>query len=213
MDSAKEIARDMLEAVNINGDGFLGAVGKGLISLPVSLGYMGYDFIDTGHRRENQNDKFRMARLVEKGIFSRDIIGKIISICLEDFVSRINVEKIGSIVKNVSGDLAGRMAFAELTGVKLGEALVSRGLAAFFAGSFAGLLLSVGAETSRAIYTSRFLKDRNPVLHDKLKAQGDLDLLYFLVEDIVRPFERACIVTDRNSAEFDRICEYFFGGL
>ncbi|HDQ6722227.1 TPA: hypothetical protein QBF63_005852, partial [Escherichia coli O146:H21] len=121
MDSAKEIARDMLEAVNINGDGFLGAVGKGLISLPVSLGYMGYDFIDTGHRRENQNDKFRMARLVEKGIFSRDIIGKIISICLEDFVSRINMEKTGSIVKNVSGDLAGRMAFAELTGVKLGE--------------------------------------------------------------------------------------------
>ncbi|EKQ7016300.1 hypothetical protein P6C57_005119, partial [Escherichia coli] len=98
MDSAKEIARDMLESVNINGDGFLGAVGKGLISLPVSLGYMGYDFTDTGHRRENQDDKFRMARLVEKGIFSRDIIGKIISICLEDFVSRINMEKIGSIV-------------------------------------------------------------------------------------------------------------------
>ncbi|MDW9215424.1 hypothetical protein SE957_19600 [Escherichia coli] len=36
-----------------------------------------------------------------------------------------------------------------------------------------------------------------------------MDLLYFLVEDIVRPFERACIVADRNSAEFDRICEYF----
>lgn len=28
MDSAKEIARDMLEAVNINGDGFLGPSGR-----------------------------------------------------------------------------------------------------------------------------------------------------------------------------------------
>ncbi len=48
------------------------------------------------------------------------------------------MEKIGSIVKNVSGDLAGRMAFAELTGVKLGEALVSRGLAAFLQGVLPG---------------------------------------------------------------------------
>jgi hypothetical protein len=83
----------------------------------------------------------------------------------------------------------------------------------FFAGSLAGLLLSVGAETSRAIYTSRYLKRRNPVLHDKLQNLGDLDLLYFLVEDIVKPFETACMVGDKNPAEFNKICEYFFGGL
>ncbi|HHG0536373.1 hypothetical protein LNM64_06295 [Klebsiella pneumoniae] len=82
-----------------------------------------------------------------------------------------------------------------------------------FAGSLAGLLLSVGAETSRAIYTSRYLKRRNPVLHDKLQNLGDLDLLYFLVEDIVKPFETACMVGDKNPAEFNKICEYFFGGL
>ncbi|MBW8248848.1 hypothetical protein [Enterobacter mori] len=213
MDSAKEIARDMLEAINIKGDGFLGVVGKGIISLPVSLGYMGYDFIDTEHRRENQDDKFRMARLVKKGIFNRDVIEVIINASLEGFVSRVNLEKIGSIVKNVSGNLAGKMAFAELTGVKLGEAIASRGVTAFFAGSFAGLLLSVGAETSRAIYTSRFLKDRNPVLHEKLKAQGDLDLLYFLVEDIVKPFEKACEISNTDSEKFNQICKHFFGGL
>ncbi|HBR3952473.1 TPA: hypothetical protein RRI81_001241 [Klebsiella pneumoniae] len=85
-----------------------------------------------------------------------------------------------------------------------------------FAGSLAGLLLSVGAETSRAIYTSRYLKRRNPVLHDKLQNLQnlrDLDLLYFLVEDIVKPFETARMVGDKNSAEFNKICEYFFGGL
>ncbi|MHC9495856.1 hypothetical protein [Klebsiella pneumoniae] len=62
-------------------------------------------------------------------------------------------------------------------------------------------------------YTSRYLKRRNPVLHDKLQNLGDLDLLYFLVEDIVKPFETACMVSDKNPAEFNKICEYFFGGL
>ncbi|MDQ6191217.1 hypothetical protein M3O75_12115 [Klebsiella pneumoniae] len=83
----------------------------------------------------------------------------------------------------------------------------------FFAGGLAGLLLSVGAETSRAIYTSQYLKRRNPVLHDKLQNLGDLDLLYFHVEDIVKPFETACMASDKNPAEFNKICEYFFGGL
>ncbi|HHQ5685661.1 hypothetical protein [Klebsiella quasipneumoniae] len=105
------------------------------------------------------------------------------------------------------------MAFTELTGVKLGEAIASRGVSAFFAGSLAGLLLSVGAETSRAINTSRYLKRRNPVLHDKLQNLGDLDLLYFLVEDIVKPFETTCMVGDKNPAEFNKICKHFFGGL
>ncbi|MBY8428216.1 hypothetical protein AAGO69_01830, partial [Klebsiella pneumoniae] len=54
---------------------------------------------------------------------------------------------------------------------------------------------------------------RNPVLHDKLQNLGDLDLLYFLVEDIVKSFETACMVSDKNPAEFNKICEYFFGGL
>ncbi|MEX9251134.1 hypothetical protein [Pseudenterobacter timonensis] len=213
MDSAKEIARDMLEAINIDGSGFWGAVAKGFISFPVSLGYMGYDFIDTEHRRKNLDDKFRLARLIKKGIFNHNIIEQVIRVSLEDFVARVNIEKTAAIVKNASGSFAGKMAFTELTGVKLGEVIASRGMSAFFAGSLAGLLLSIGAESSRAIYTSRNLEDRNPILHNKLQYMGDLDLLYFLVEDIVKPFETACMVGDKNPAEFDKICEYFFGGL
>jgi hypothetical protein len=213
MDSAKEIAKDMLDAINIDGTGFWGAIGKGIISFPVSLGYLGYDFIDTEHRKYNLDDKFRLARLVNKGVFNHKIIEQVIKASLEDFISRIDAEKISSIVKNVSGSFMGKMAFTELTGVKLGEAIVSRGVSAFFAGSMAGLLLSIGAETSRAIYTSRNLEDRNPILHKKLQRLGDLDLLYFMVEDIIEPFETACEVGDRDSAEFDKICHYFFGGL
>jgi len=213
MDSAKEIAREMLEAINVDGSGFFGAIAKGVVSLPVSFGYLGYDFIDTEHRRENQDDKFRLTRLIQKGVFNHDVIEQVIRVSLNSFVSRVNIERIAVIVKNVSGSFVGKMIFTELTGVKLGEAIASRGLSAFFAGSLAGLLLTFGAETSRAIYTSRDLRDRNPGLHDKLKSMGDLDLLYFLVEDIVKPFDIACEIGDRNPAEFDKVCEYFFGGL
>lgn len=213
MDSAKEIARDMLEAINVDGSGFFGAMARGFISFPVSLGYLGYDFIDTEHRRENQDDKFRLSRLVKHGVFNRDVIEQVIRVSLNDFVSRVNMERTAFIVKNISGSFAGKMAFTEITGIKLGEAITSRGVSAFFAGSLVGLLLTIGAETSRAIYTSRYLKDRNPVLHDKLERLGDLDLLYYLIEDVVKPFEIACDVGDRNPTEFDKICEYFFGGL
>jgi len=51
------------------------------------------------------------------------------------------------------------------------------------------------------------------IARDMLERLGDLDFLYYLVEDIVKPFETACDISDRNSAEFDKICEYFFGGL
>ena len=62
MDSAKKIAREMLDAINVDGSGLLGAVAKGFISFPVTFGYLGYDFIDTDHRRENLDDKDRLAR-------------------------------------------------------------------------------------------------------------------------------------------------------
>jgi|GEM_PF-1776980 len=45
MDNAKEIARDMLEAINIDGSGFMGAVAKGLISFPVSLACLVEDVV------------------------------------------------------------------------------------------------------------------------------------------------------------------------
>lgn len=94
MDSAKEIARDMLEAIDVDGSGFFGALAKGIVSLPVSLGYLGYDFIDTEHRRENQDDKFRLARLIKRGVFNHDVIEQVIRVSLNDFVSRVNIERI-----------------------------------------------------------------------------------------------------------------------
>jgi hypothetical protein len=210
MDSAKEIARDMLEAINMDGGGFIGAVAKGVISLPVSLVYLGYDFIDTEHRRENQDDKFRLAALVKKVTFNDETIHKVIKPFIDDFVSRVDISSVGL---QITGSSVGKALFSQLTGVQLGYVISERATTALFAGTVVGALLSIGAEASRAIYTSRYLQGRNSEIYYKLKDMGDLDLLYFLVEDTVKPFEMACAIDEYNPEEFNRICKYFFGDL
>lgn len=210
MDSAKEIARDMLEAINVDRSGFWGAIAKGFISLPVSFGYLGYDFMDVEHRRENLDDKFRIAQLIKRTTFNKIIVESVINVFVSDFVSRIDMPSLGV---EMAGSRVGKIFFAQWTGIKLGYVISERAVTALFAGTVIGGLLSIGAETSRAIYTSRYLRERNPEAYYKLKRMGDLDLIYFIVEDAVRPFERACRISELNSVEFDRICRYFFGGL
>ncbi|MDX6018869.1 hypothetical protein SIL08_00975 [Scandinavium sp. V105_16] len=86
-------------------------------------------------------------------------------------------------------------------------------MTALFAGTVIGSLLTIGAESSRAIYTSRYFCEKNPKAYYKLRGMGDLDLLYFLVEDTVKPFEQACRISEYNKEEFNDICKYFIGGL
>lgn len=213
MEGAKEIARDMLDAINVASHGFFGAVAKGFISFPVSFGYLGYDFMDAGHRSENFDDKMRIAKLVKSGTSSEKLIHAALSVFIDDFTSRINIEKLTEALKKILGSLAGKFAFTEITGFNIGSAITSRGLAGILAGGAVGTFIAIGAETSRAIYTSRYLRERNPSIYYKLKKMGDLDLLYFLIEDTVKPFEKACEVDNKNPAEFNKICEYFFGGM
>lgn len=210
MDGAKEIARDMLDAINVDGSGFFGAVAKGFISFPVNLGYLGYDFMDVSHRRENLDDKFRIAKLIKSTPFNKSVVEKVINVFIDDFVSRIDMPSLG---KEMAGSGIGKMFFAQWTGIKLGYVISERAVSALFAGTVIGALLTIGAEASRAIYTSRHLRETNPEAYYKLKRLGDLDLIYFSVEDVVKPFEKACRVSEYNPAEFDKICKYFLGGL
>lgn len=96
----------MLEVINVDGSGFFGAVAKGCISLPVSFGYLGYDFIDTEYRQENLNDKFRIAKLIERTYFNRELVEKIINVFIDDFVSRIDMQSLmGRMVGSVTGKI------------------------------------------------------------------------------------------------------------
>lgn len=98
----------MLDAINIDGSGFIDSVAKEFISFPVSLGYLGYDFIDTEHCRENQDDNFRLAEWVKMTTFSRGVIERIIKNLIEGFSFCINIRLIA---KNVGGAVVGKVFF------------------------------------------------------------------------------------------------------
>ncbi|WP_349254584.1 hypothetical protein [Pseudocitrobacter sp. RIT415] len=211
--SAKEIAKDMLESIDVDSSGILTSIVKGVISFPVSLGYLGYDFTDTEHRRENEDDKYRFVCLIKRDILRWDVIERVIGFFIDDFISRVDMANVAHVARDVSGNLSGKFIFSSLTGVKLGAVITTNAVGRFFSGLGLGTMLWMGAEASRSIYTSRDLERKNPRMYIQLRDAGDLDLLYFLVENIVEPFEIACKVSEQDSGKFKEICECFFGGL
>ncbi|CZU60585.1 MULTISPECIES: hypothetical protein [Enterobacter] len=213
MDSAKSLAKRMLKSLDVGDSGFLASVAQGMLSFPVSMYYLGYDFMDTTHRHSNFDDRVRMANMLKRGISVHQEAQKIVNAVIREFMSKVNMDSIQGIAQNFTGVMAGKFIFAELTGVKLGAAVSTRIMTSFAAGVVIGSALTIGAETSRAIYTARKLENQNPALYYRLKSMGDLDLLYFLVEDKLKPFLDACSVADVNKHEFNEVCKYFFGGL
>ncbi|MRS17536.1 hypothetical protein GJV08_00020 [Enterobacteriaceae bacterium RIT692] len=213
MDSAKEIARDMLEAMSMDDSGVVVSFVKGVIKLPYSLAYLGYDFIDTENRWKNFDDKLRFAELIKEGVFRRDIIGNVLSVFSDELTDRMEMQGIFNQSAKLLASMAGSAIFTASTSVNLGRVITSGLLSSIFSGVAIGSLLYAGAEQSRAVYTSRALKDKNYRVYSKLRKAGNLDLLYFIVKDQVAPFERACDIADSNPEEFKRVCEYFLGGL
>ncbi|HED2513907.1 TPA: hypothetical protein R4Y75_003166, partial [Enterobacter asburiae] len=194
MDSAKSLAKRMLKSLDVGDSGFLASVAQGMLSFPVSMYYLGYDFMDTTHRHSNFDDRVRMANMLKRGISVHQEAQKIVNAVIREFMSKVNMDSIQGIAQNFTGLMAGKFIFAELTGVKLGAAVSTRIMTSFAAGVVIGSALTIGAETSRAIYTARKLENQNPALYYRLKSMGDLDLLYFLVEDKLKPFLDACSV-------------------
>lgn len=94
MEGAKEIARDMLDAINVDSHGFWGAVAKGFISLPVSFYYLGVDFMDAENRSENFDDKVRITRLIKSKKINKDNIEKAVNLFMDHFASRIDIENV-----------------------------------------------------------------------------------------------------------------------
>lgn len=213
MDSAKEIARKMLAVINADNAGMLTAFTKGFIRLPVSLAYLGYDFIDTDSRSSRFDDKIRFAELIKSGISGQDVLPRAIEVFTDEFADRVDRYDVLKVMGNVSATITGGVTFTSLTGVNLGRVLLSSMLGSIMSGFAISGVLAIGAEQSRAIYTSLALRQRNFERWYKLKSRGNLDLLYFIIEDVVSPYEKACDIADSNPEEFKKICRYFFEGL
>ena len=70
-------------------------------------------------------------------------------------------------------------------------------------------LLSVGSLPSSAVYSSRQLNQRDTELYDSLRRQGHLDLLYFIIEKRVEPFEGATALWHKNRRLFNEVTALF----
>jgi len=213
MDSAKEIARNMLAVINADRYGIMVAFTKGLIRLPISLAYLGYDFLDTDSHSSRFDDKVRFAELIKNGVSGQDVLPRAIEVFINEFIDRVDRYDVLKTMGDVSATVTGGAIFTSLTGVNLGKVLLSSMLGSVMSGFAISGILAIGAEQSRAIYTSLALRQRNFERWYKLKSRGNLDLLYFIIEDVVGPYEKACDVADSNPEDFKKICKYFFEGL
>lgn len=212
MDSAKEIATDMLAVMNLDKSGIVVSYIKGFIRLPVSLAYLSYDYIDTDSRSRRFDDKIRFAELIKQGVFRKELITRTVQVFINEFIKRMDRVDALKSVANISSSVLGGFSFSLVTGISLGEMIASSTAGALLAGGAIAGVLFIGAEHSRAIYVSRALRDTNPDIWRRLKSAGDLDLLYFIVQDIVAPYQRACEVADTDPEKFFQICDYFMRG-
>ncbi len=207
--SAKDIAQDMADALNMNNNFIVGFV-QGAISFPIDLGYLAYDFLDTENRTANRDDTERMIRLIKSGLASKESLAKIARMVADDFLEKVDLERMKLIIEKGSGKFLGRFVSNQVLGANLGAVIAERFILQLAASISLSSILTVGSINSRAIYTSRELKLRNPRLYDRLRRMGNLDLLYIFVEKRTRPFEDAIAIWHSSRSEFNRIAELFF---
>lgn len=211
---AKNIADNLLDKFKPEDDFLmLRSFGKGFVSFPVTLYWIGYDFLDTEHRSENFDDKYRFAMLIKSGKKLSESLRFIVEQVMKSFVSKIDIEGVINVSLPLMVSFAGKMTFTTVTQISLAKMLSDKFWMAFISGLILGGMLSIGGEVSRAIYTSRELRERSMALYYTLKNKGDLDLLYFLVEERLRPFEDACKLATTNKSQFDLVCRYFLEGV
>lgn len=216
MESAKDLAREMLSALNLEDEGMLVAYVKGFVNFPVNLYFLGYDFIHTEDRRQNMDDNMRLAELVEHATSKKHInlVARAVNVFIDDFMEHVNMTDIAKkVAEDTIASTLGSYTFGELTGLKIGKLISSRITASIAFSMSISTLLMIGGGASRAIHASRFLKTSNYGVYRKLKDLGDLDLLYSSIRDRVKPFEKATKLARDNPELFNKAADYFFKGL
>lgn len=209
MISAKKLANEMADAIHIDSN-LLRAFLGGFINLPVDFCYLGRDFLDTENRTIHSYDKERMIRMIKSGMASRQNLEKIIRLFVDNFIQRIDLQKVKALSTKAGGHFLGKMAFNQLAAANMGYILSSKLIPRLAAGMAIGSILSMGAAMSRSVYVSRNLMTRNPSAYNMLRRMGDLDLLYFMVTEKTRPFEDAVALSFTDHNKFHQTCCYFF---
>ncbi len=201
------------------------AVVEGIISIPSDLGYGAkrtYEDLAGNQtvRAENKAERQRISNAIKKAIElgSSEVgpINRIVKLILTEFYDLLPDSAIDSIAKKAGlgtsfmvGRVSTQVALTTLVARKLAKEIalkaVAKRLLKFGIGALASALLLQGF-MEKASDASKRLQRVHPKIHKLLK-QNDLDMVFILVEDSMRPILKAIEVHSGNKEEFTRLVE------
>ncbi|ELW2864680.1 hypothetical protein QMI71_002977 [Salmonella enterica] len=192
---------------------------EGIKSVPVDLFYLGRAYLDTENRYRNENEHYRLALLIKRGLSDEDLISNLIHLIFEELLIHTPENTQNKIFSRIGGAMFGRMATNSLVAGKIARIVMQNiinaasstqlrailSIKASFTGAIIGNILLIGGMAERAVYTAQALKEDCPEIYNKLRPK-DLDLLYFFVESLMEPIVDAINIrrTDGQAA-FEKI--------
>jgi len=216
MSSPKQIADGMLKFFEnrkkSNTEVFFQGAVSGFMDIPEDLWALTRDFLDSDNRWRNETDRIRLLTLIKRGVTSEDV-RKTITIIIRKYLSGLTQEQSEKLFMKMAGKQLGSIAFKTFFVNELVSLFAARVIPRFLVSAGITGVLSIGASISRAIYTSYELKKINQNIYNELRGAGDLDLLYFFVEDSVQPFIEAMKYQGLNSSIDNEIFNYFLDGV
>lgn len=178
-------------------------VGEVVLDFTNDLSAMAVNFIDTENRSINETNTYRLLYRLKRGLHDRDL-SNIINLVLKKFTREIETSKV-SYIENKLAKSTGKLFINATLINDLSSIFAQKFIGRMAAGLIISTVYSIGGSVSRAIYTSEKLKQVDYQVYNDLRAAGDLDLFYFLVEAYAGPFLDAMILKRKNPAAWDEI--------
>lgn len=210
--SPVQIAEGMLKILNPEkqsaADIVLQAAIDSFVSLPQDMWTLAKDMFDTENSGLNERERIRLGELTKRGVTSKDF-WQLIFIVINRYVHGLNHEQLEKIMLKVAGSQLGKLAFKTVFASELASWFGTYIIPRFLLSAKITGVLGVGAMISRSIYSSRDLKELNESIYYALREAGDLDLLYFMVEDVLEPWIEAINYLSTNRMFTEQIIDHF----
>lgn len=207
-----DIAQEMADAISpLSGSDtadFLYSLMEGVVDTGKDYGYLIYDFFDTDSKSQKDNDKYRLVKLIKDGIDDNKII-RALDIVYADYYQKLTKEQQQLLLRRKTGNITGGALVNNVLFSSTTASLISVFWKRFFVGLGMTTTYTIGGKMARAVYSSRQLMLDNPSLYWRLRAEGDLDLVYFLIEKQVEPFVKASQIQHTNPVLFNEINDNF----
>lgn len=196
-------------------------IAEGILSMPRDLYYGSRRTVETmgfmGRevQRENAAEYERIARLIGAVVQGdTSALNRLIETVLGDFFDKVPLEAREQMLAAAAGqglNHAGRsgatLALVQIVtrGIvnRIVTGFIARELSRMTVGAAVSVILMQGM-VERASNASQRLRREHPAMYQKLRAQN-LDMLYFLAEEPLKPYMDALKIADTNPAEFQRL--------